>query len=546
MKGRLPAILAIILIGGAPALAPQAGAASGGPLLYMGYGPSSLFAVSQGTPVYTAGDQLWLMSNYGSTVTVEVVEPVGQANSSAPLVREAVPGVPTRVMTFNASTPQGLWQVRSTGQTFPPAAFMVSDAEKTPARLSLSAYRLSKGSLLMNFTASSTTHMYGEDVCVLGGGDPSAARVSIPAKVGTGYVSLARDGDSLEARLNGSLAANSSLLVELHRAFSFLSPNSTSIFLSREATVAATPSVLFTGAPVPLSLAHDLPLAPGTYQVRAFFEGPAGLFLSTTSVLVTGGSWIWLGACRSFPAYSSTFGYPDPLSGPSSWPRSVWLTYGTLGEEGVANLTLGVEVSEASFVGAPWGVKLSNYTFSVRSSSGVEQTGGGNGSIFAVLNASSGRISYGAGLGGRPWFNGTTGPLLPFATTTVSLNVSRVEVTYLVGGSPYHGGRVQVSDPSGTLASATTDAQGRATFYLPTGSYGVTAVGGNESASGSVDAVAGQPVGRGRGGGTGSGRESAILVALRAAGGDGAAANVGLWARGRRAGGHPAAKPSQK
>ena len=546
MRSSLLGILMIIILGATPAFAPQAGAASPGPLLYMGYGPAALFPVSQGTPVYTAGDQLWLMSNYGSTLTVTVGELAGQANGSVLLVREVAPGVPTQVMMFNGSTPQGLWELRSANQTFPPTAFMVSDAENAPATLSLSAYTLSKGALLMNFTTSSTTHMYDENVCVLGGGDPSAARIAIPAKVGSGYVNLARDGDSLEASLNGTLAASSSLAVELHRAFSFLSPNSSSIFLSREVRVATTASVLFTGGTTPLSLVHDLPLAPGTYQVRAFFEGSAGLFLSTTSVLVTGASWIWLGSCRSFPAYSNTFGYTDRLGPPSSWPRSVWLTYGALGEEGVANLTLGIRVSEVTFVGAPWGAKLSNYTFLVRSSSGVEQTGVGNGSIFAVLGANSGQISYTAGLGGRPWFNGTTGPLFPFATTTVSLNVSRVQVTYLVGGSPYHGGRVQVADSSGNIGSATTDSQGTATFYLPTGSYGVTAAGGNSSASGSVNAVVGQTEVLVLGGGTGAGLESSLLIALLAAGGVGAVANVVLWVRTRRDRGHPAAKPSQK
>lgn len=549
MKGRPAGVLALALLVATPFLVPGVGAATGAPLVDMGYSPSILFPVSQGTPVYTAGEQLWVMSLYPGTATVRVSQASALPVNGSVIVRTVQSGVPVRIATINSTTPQGLWLLQAPNGTASPVPFLVSDAENRPAGLSLGAYRLAKGSLVMNFTTDGSAELYDETACVLGSGGSPAAEIALPSAVGSGSVNITRDGGSLQVEPEGRVGANSSLSVELYRAFTFLSPNSTSIYLSREVRVATTGAVPFTGNPVALDLSSDLPLTRGTYQVRAFFQTASGLFLSSADVLIPGaGPWIWLGGCGSATVRSDSFGLVEPLGAdPGAWPRSVWLTYGTFGEEGVANLTLGIRVSEVRFLGARWGATLSNYTIEVRSSSGVQETGVSNGTLFAILDGPSAQVSYAAGLGGRPWFEGTAGPLSPFTSTTVNLNVSKVKVTYEVGGSPRRGGTVGVSDASGPIASARTGSDGVATFYLPSGRYNITASGGGSSAAGSVRALAGEEEDVTLGAQGGAGLESAVLVGLAAAAAVGVGVNLWLWVRERRRATQPVPpKPSQK
>ena len=410
---------------------------------------------------------------------------------------------------------------------------VVSGGGELPADLSLSGFRLKGGSLGLNFTTAPGLRMYDASAGVLGGADPSVARVTVPQGLGGGYLNVTRSLDSLDA-VPPAGTLNYSLSFDLYRSFSFLLPNSTSTLVSRATQVAASePELASGGRALSFVLRHDVPLWPGVYQVRAFFDGQGGVSLSTTGVIVTGdGGWVWLGACRTYPVYSNDFGVSVPLgSDPSSWPRSVWLTYSELGVQGVATAPLRVNLSAVTFVGMPWKVVLSGYRIGVDSTSGVQSYGIGNGTVFAALDARSAQLGYTLGLEKRSCFEGTT-EVAPFTSYTVALNVSRLAVEYVAGGGGYAGGAVTVSDSAGAEANGTTDSGGVATFYLPTGTYNVTARGGGGSAEASVQATAGQSEQLVLGGNE-AGAPSAVLAALLSAGAVGVAANVGLWIRRR-------------
>ena len=536
-------------VGALPLLAAGTGAAGGTPLLDIGYGPSTLFAASGGTPVYVTGDQLWVRSEYNSTVQVGVAPLQVFGGNSTGFVRSLEPGVPVRFLTFNTTSPQGPWEVSVPSMSSSQILFLVGSPP--PVSLSLSSYGLKAGAVEMSFNASFPAPLFEASACVLGESNDSAARVPLPSGIGTGFVNVTRSGTELLVEPDGSFTTNSSLSVELWRSFSFLSPNSTGILLSRQVRVATSEAALLTGrGPLSLALEPELPLSPGTYLVRAFFQGPEGLLLETANVLIAGGSWVWLGGCRTFPVYSDQFALTVPLGGdPGSWPRTVWLTYTASGEEGAAELSLGLKLAAVDFVGAPWGVRLSNYDIEVTGASGVQETEVSNGTVFAILNSTSARIAYRAGLGGSYPYNGSVGPLTPFASVQADLNVSRVDVTYDVGGSGYEGAALTVSDAAGTLASGKTGANGEATFYLPGGRYNVTAVGGNSSATASVAAQPGRSEEVVIGASGSGGVDLLVTAGLAGAAVVGAAVNVGLWLRSRRGGPHRGggdSKPSQK
>lgn len=515
----------------------------------LGYGPSTLFPAQGGTPVYTAGDQVWAMSHFNATIQVRF-GPLfffGKGTNSTSYSKVLEPEVPARLLTINSSDPQGLWNIAPVNSTFPPASFVVSDASAEPANLTLSSYRLGQGRLEMSLATSSDLQMYGASACIIGGGDPSVARIPLPPGIGAGYVNVSRSHNTITA-IPSQGRVNYSLSVELWRSISFLLPGSASTLVSRMVQVAASESVLISGGEsASLSLRHDSQLRPGTYQVRAIFEGEGGVFLSSAEVIIIGSSgWVWRGACSNYPVYSNDFTVATPLGpGPGSWPRSVWLTYEVSGVQGVAYLPLKVNISAVNFVGVPWGVRLAGYSIRVESTSGVEAYDVSNGTVFAVLDASVGQIWYEAGPDGDHAFGGTAGPLLPFASTQASLNVSKLAVQYFVAGTGFEGGRVSVSDSAGVLENATTGVSGMATFYLPAGRYNVTATGGNSSAAATTNLTAGRSQVLVLGGTNGTGQQIAILAGLGFAAVIGAMANAVVWVRKRMAPSH-GRKLSQK
>jgi hypothetical protein len=541
-------LLLLLLLAGAPSVAPRAGGASSLLPLDLGYAPSLIFPVAGGTPVYSAGDQLWARSHFNSTIEVELSPLLTTPTPAPTYAKSVVPGAPERILTFNSTDPQGLWVLRTVNLPYQELLFVVSDAASVPANLTLSTYRLAGASLELNFTASPSLRLYDASACVLGGADDSAADLVLPTGIGQGHVDLSRSGDALEVEALGPGSVDYTISAELYRSFSFLVPNSTSTLVSRMARVAVTGSEpLSGGKSVSLTLQHDLPLVPGTYEVRAFFHGTAGVFLAATDVLISGDrAWTWLGGCAVYPVYSDRFSLSVPIGAdPASWPRGIWLSYHTFGAEGVAHAPLSLQLAAVDFLGAPWGAKLVNYRIAVNYTSGVQGSSVANGTIYAVLGAQQARVGYRAGLGGHLFFAGAA-DMTPFARTTVLLNVSRLIVQYLVRGSGYGGGTVHVSDSTGLLARGTTDSSGRATFYLPSGEYNLTASGGNSSASGVVSVLSGKSEEVVLGGTGAGGFDSATVAGLAVAAAVGLAANVAVWARGRRRRLAGQSSPSQK
>ncbi|MDE1853650.1 MAG: carboxypeptidase regulatory-like domain-containing protein [Thaumarchaeota archaeon] len=516
-------------------LLPQTASAAGSPTLDMGYGPSTLFPVSGGTPVYSAGDQLWVRSHYGSAVQVAATPLRPNATSYK---RTAEPDVPMKMLSFNDSD-QGLWTLQTANQSAPSLVFLVSFAGATPANLTLVADRLKGESLSMNFTTSNSVSLYDANACLLGGSDSSRVVVPVPKEIGVGNVVLSRQGDIIGVTGAGLGNENFTLSVEIYRSYSFLSPNSTTTLLSRNARVATTSTVLVSGREFvpPLTIQSDAPLKTGEDQLRVYFQGAGGLALSTTQVLFPDqNTWVWLGDCQTKPVYSNDFNVVSQLgTDPAAWPREAWLTYTSYGEQGFASVPLGIDIASVTFVGAPWGVKLSIYSIGASAASGVLESGSANGTLFMILDSQNANFTYTAGLGNQTLFTGRVGGVRPFTSTILSINVSKLEVTYDVGGVPYQGGAVGVADAAGTVSSASTDSAGNAVFYLPEGDYNVTASGGNSSASQSVSLAPGQALQVTLGKTQSVWWGTPLIYSLAAAAGLGVVANVALvlWRRTR-------------
>jgi len=483
-------LLMVLLVGamaGVPGPAARAQVALA-PTFDLGYGPSTLFPTSQGTPVFSAGDQVWVRLHYNSDLVLIASTPF--PSNTLYFLGPVGPENPKRLLLINDTDPQGVWSLRVANSSVPPVLFFVSDAASAPSNLKLAEAHLNGGVLDMNFTTSPSPQIQDAQACTLGSQDPSAVVVPVPATVGGGTVVLAMNGSRIDATTSGPGTGNFTLQVDLYYSYAFLAPNSTSIILFRSARAATTGAVLITrqNPSASLLLQTDGKLKRGTYELRLFFGGLLGISLETSEVLVPGAnSWVWLGTCQNTQAYSNNFSIAAPLGAdPTTWPRTVWLTYTAFGQQGFANLSLGVNLAALRFVGTPWGVPLSSYEIKAVTSTGTQEVDVQNGTMFMIISSPSASVNYTVGLGGQTFFRGTAGPIDSFTSTVIPFNVSELAVTYYVGGQAHEGGTVSVSNSAGELISAETNKNGQALFYLPAGVYNVTAVGGNSTASLSV------------------------------------------------------------
>lgn len=530
----------VILLEGAVGAAgsPAAAQVSAPPPFDLGYGPSTLFPASQGTPVFSAGDQLWVRSHENTNL---VIRASYLRSNSTYFVGTVEPEIPTRLLFINATDPQGIWSLRAINSSLAPILFMVSDVASVPENLTLAGAHLSSGVLDMNFTTSPDVQLQDAQACTLGSQNSSRALVPVPASGGGGTIALVLNGNAIDATTSGPGTGNFTLQVDLYYSYAFLAPDSTSILLFRSERAATTSAVLITKSNPSgsLLLQADGKLKTGRYELYLYFQGPQGIVFATTDVLITGGdSWVWLGACTNTPVYSNDFSIASSLGAdPSSWPRTLWLTYTAFGEQGFANLSLGVDPATLTFMGNPWGVPLSSYDIRAATSTGIQEAGVQNGTMFMILSSHQASVNYTIGLGGETLFRGETGPIEPFTSTIIPFNVSELVVTYFVGGALYGGGTVSVSNTTGVFISAVTNKNGQAIFYLPAGGYNITAAGGNSTTSRTVTLPFGQrfalDLGLQPSAGTGG---NASVWALGVVAAAGVAINAIVFLRGRRKG----------
>jgi hypothetical protein len=502
--------IVILLLATQAILLDQAPVAASGPpaIIEMGYGPSLLVPVTSGTPVYTVGDQLWVLSELNQTTQVSIQEPaVGNETVTTPW-QSLYPGIPARLHIFSGSDTGGLWSLMINDSTVSQFAFLFTGNIFPPANLTMTGYNITSGALGMNFSASSQVPFYDAEACVLGGGNLSSAIINVPSAFGGGEVSVRMNGSSIVAHGADLANATFTFSLELYYSYSFLVPQSASTLISRDLQVASAGAASLSAhnSSGVLQLLGGTPQRLGRYELRAIFQGEAGVSVASTEVLISGGDgWTWLGGCQGSPVVKNDFQLSVHLgSAPANWPRDVYLLYRTFGVEGFANVSLGLNISAVAFVGEPWGTTLDGYSIGLQNAQGIAKYGVSNATVYLVETASPAGFSYNVGLGAHTFFQGTTGSIPPFTYTRVLLNVSKLSVTFTDNGVPTEGADIGIDNESTALTSASTGKAGFATFYLPAGTYAVTGSDKNITSSESISLAPGGSlaVTLGTGGGT--------------------------------------------
>lgn len=470
-----------------------AAASSTSPPLALGFGPSSLVPVSGGTPVYTVGETIWAESGYNYSLGASLESPSSTAVAQLDLEPQAV----APVYTFTSSDPDGIWNITlasDQGAVVVPVRF-VNLADHRPVLLSPLQYSLDGGNLTISAPAN-LGDSYDQEVCAAGIPAQPPVTLSLPAAMGdSGSISLT-PGNSLSISTLGVLNTPFSFWVELYHTYS-LDEGGTSNLVSYSLEAAQSqPIDIAALGPTAATLTWNVPLRVGRYDLRAFYQNSTGLEVSSTQLLVLNdSSWVSLSSsCIPQALQSSGISYSSSLTaGPSSWPRTLYYMYRTLGVEAVVAYPVRANLSSVNFVASPWGEPVQDAKVSVTKSPGILQTSQAGGSLFVLASDYPAQVNYSLGMGALGGLaQGKLSIDSQYATQTVDVTLAQLTVHLQGGeGSPITVeavGTNGVDVTRGPIGSNLT-----ASLYLPTGSYTVTAsrAGASQSAQVSVtDGVA--------------------------------------------------------
>ncbi|HEV2138213.1 MAG TPA: hypothetical protein VGR53_05175 [Nitrososphaerales archaeon] len=465
MHGKL--LLLLLLMLSVPAFAVRTQAADSFLPVGLGYSPGTLTPVDQGTPVYTAGDELWVVS-YGEPLNLELL------NSSAKLEGTFVLGhmQPILLHTFTSSDKPGRWLFNMTTFSSGSPNYYFSVGLVDPGTIlprMTSVHVDSSGLLSLGFNANLGT-AYSTSACLVGQNPLGSVPIPIPTSLGTGQLILTRNVSLTTIQASGRILTPFSFWFELHAGRAYEVP---SALVTRDSEEAATSPLPFSpGPPVPstVGLVSSISVREGRATIRAFFESSAGLQTFQAPVLIPDTStWASLPGCSSsIDGVGSNFTASVSLNiEPNLWPRSMYLMYAESGVEGSSRVPISVFPSVMKLVASPWSAPLTDNGLALVPPSG---------STSAVGNSTVYIISSNYPVEATLLIPGPSAPLpllisQPFTVGSVQLPTGKIAVQSLLNGEAVSNSSVSLRLGNQNIATG----KGSPIFYVPPGSYTIFA-----------------------------------------------------------------------
>ena len=462
--------------------------------LSFGFGPSSLSPVSNGVPVYTVGDTIWVESAYNSSIPLSLTSAT-PANANLHLNPKLITGkllslgVITPVYTFISSDVDGVWNVTIGGL---PGAVVIPVHFVNPASHQVSLgpllYSLQGGNMSIS-TQAKLGDSYDQEVCA--GGNATSAGVTMPLPTdmrNEGKLTLV-PGSPLSIVASGQVNESFSFWFQLFHPYSLHATSANSLVISNLMTAESQPVTFDSAGRATATLASYMPLREGRYDLRAFFRNSTNLEVLQSRLLIMGDySWVSLAeACQPQPVRSQDVSYSASLaSGQNSWPRSLYIMYRTFGVEAVASSPVKANLSAVNFVALPWNSPLQDIKVNVSPSTGIVQTTQEGSSLFVLTSKYPVELNYSLDIsGGHNLAHDTVNLLGRYTAQTSTLKLAKLTVHVLSDQtSP---ATLEVTGPKGvSITSGIVANNQTSSFLLPTGSYAVTASQGGNSQSAQV------------------------------------------------------------
>jgi hypothetical protein len=529
-------ILAMVVIFGLafPAATSQA-ARTGGIDPYsigVGFGPSDISPISQGVPIFTQGDQLWVENYYNFSVVASLFQP----NQTGSTPQHVASLSPTLIRTFGANDTSGTWQLLITdsfGSSFT-VNLIVTGHDRAMAT-SFTGAGFGLGGTLVTSFAQSSADAYDIQACLVGSSLPTDLMLPIPVALGTGAIHVGLNGPNATIGIVGKATSDFTFWFELYHPYSYAVGTAGEV-VSRLLEAATIDPIPFSSGANGTTFFADplnveLPMRDGRYLMRAFFRSSAGLSVQETSLLRENeGLWVMLSGCAALQDVGAQQfrlnTHVTPLA--AGWPRGILTMFKVDGVEDYTFSQLNLGLSSVSVTASPWNVPLDDVGLSAMGQT-VTNTTSLDGEVYILASSYPLQGSIIVGMGSSVY--GRVAFQIPqaYGQDSVSVSVGRVAVRTTSNGQPRSGVSVTISNAANGSVSASTNSSGLAQFYLPAGSYSASADIAGATYSSPFQAVNGQPsIVEIDSGGSSAVQLTYALVALGVAG---VVGNVWVWLR---------------
>ena len=461
------------------------------PQLGMGFSAGTVLPVAQGIPIYTIGDQLWVMSYSQTPITVVLSAP-----GNVIIARKSLqPMTSSLFYSFSSEDVRGLWNLTvSAVSTFQSGVksvrFLFIKGSVIPANMT--SYSLgTNGALAMDFTINANDS-YDISSCLFGPSLQGAVSVPVPTSLGSGQLLLKRNGSQVLLTPEAQIANPFTFWIELYHDYSY-TVNGVSSLVSKSIEVAESTAVPVTtneSNSTNVTLQNDLHLRTGRFTLREFFESASGLSVHQNQVLIPDNStWLSLDGCTSTStSLGSSFSLSTSLQQPASdWPRGLYVMYKEEGVETFSETPLEIMPAVVKVSAFPWGENLTDSQIAVVPGPAIDRFVLDNATIYLMAKEYPAQLSVA--------FSGGEEQSLqidqPFSINDLNVNSSKLDVGTLLNGKALSGAAVSLRSGNATVARASAR-NGATTFYLPQGNYTVEAMFGNSTQVDSVVAQAGR------------------------------------------------------
>jgi len=461
------------------------------PPIGLGYNPSTVQPITNGIPVYTVGDQMWIQSyNPNATALVSLQDPRGRVQSG---LATLYPNQVYEVYAFGANDLPGQWTLSITssyGNFNIPFTLGVANASLVPRYMGAS---LSDNLLNQAFELPQTT-AYNIQECTAGQSLGSTVIYGLEGGR-NGSIDVSLGGNA--TRISVSQAPYPlAVWLELYSPYSYalggggIVSQNLLVSTTQEYTI-SPPS---TG--VVLQWVDEMPLHYGRFDLRIYVRTTSGLSLYEAPFLRTNSDeWIALTGCTSMINVSSgVFTLTTSLDASNStWPRQLYTMYDLGGVESYSVIPVAANETAIHLTDYPFHRPLSGVALNA-SAPGVArgQWDAYDSTVYLLSPSFPDEVSIEISFGGVITEVVNTTVPAPYWPQTLSIKAGTLQASALYQGNAAANATFSLSTPGTTAVEVKPNPLGTLSIELPPGDYTVSASYQGTSESESVEVVVGQ------------------------------------------------------
>jgi len=449
--------------------------------LSLGFSPSSMAPVSQGVPVYSVGETIWVLSGFNYSVPVSLTSARPSAHSSTAIVAVKMlePAAVAPLYSFGSGDVDGLWNVTVTtlsGSVVVPVRFV--NLADHPVSLSPLAYSLSGGNLSISSQAS-LGDSYDQQVCAVGPSAGAGLGINFPAGMQpSGNVTLVLGSSSVVVRAMGNVTQPFSFWFELYHPYSLDVTSANSLVVNNLQAASSQPVAFASQGSANATLTWTAPMREGRYELRSYFQNSTDLELVQSDVLIASStSWVSLSnACQPETLSSQSVSYSASLAkGPETWPKTLYLMYRSFGVEGVTSYPVNANIASVSFLASPWNKTVPDVAVNVSPAPNLVQTSQEGSTLYVLASSFPVSLSYSLDIsGGHDLVQNSLTVDNAYSTQTQRVSLAKLTVNVVSDQSAPT--NLEITGPQGVnVAGGLVGSNQTMSFLLPSGSYSLTA-----------------------------------------------------------------------